>query len=91
MLMQESIFALTVNKLCTTKFFCKSFLKQGMPIVIFFNFFIQILYYYGVMQVVVMYFGTILQSTIGTTACESISASGNIFLGMVCSLLQCLS
>lgn len=59
------------------------FAFNSMPVVIFFSFFISILYFYGIMQAVVKQLGWVLQSTIGTTACESISASGNIFLGMV--------
>lgn len=61
------------------------FALSGMPVIIFFSFFVSILYYYGIMQIIVNKFGKILQITIGTTACESISASGNIFLGMVIS------
>lgn len=53
---------------------------------IYVSFFVSILYYYGIMQIVVTKFGLLLQSTLGTTACESISASGNIFLGMVCTI-----
>lgn len=63
------------------------FAFTSMPVVIFFSFFVSILYYYGVMQIVVRQLGWLLQVTIGTTACESISASGNIFLGMVRWLL----
>lgn len=59
------------------------FALSGMPVIIFFSFFVSILYYYGIMQIIVNKFGHLLQTTIGTTACESISASGNIFLGMV--------
>ncbi|OTF77104.1 sodium/nucleoside cotransporter-like protein [Euroglyphus maynei] len=59
------------------------FALSGMPVIIFFSFFVSILYYYGLMQIIVNKFGHLLQATIGTTACESISASGNIFLGMV--------
>lgn len=55
-----------------------------MPVMIYVSFFVSILYYYGIMQIVVKKFGLLLQATLGTTACESISASGNIFLGMVC-------
>ncbi|KAH9506976.1 hypothetical protein DERF_011681 [Dermatophagoides farinae] len=58
------------------------FALSGMPVIIFFSFFVSILYYYGIMQIIVNKFGHLLQTTIGTTACESISASGNIFLGM---------
>ncbi|CAG2178005.1 unnamed protein product, partial [Oppiella nova] len=53
-----------------------------MPVVIFFSFFVSILYFYGVMQILVQKVGWFLQVTVGTTACESLNASGNIFLGM---------
>lgn len=51
--------------------------------ILFFSFFIQILYYYGTMQWVVLKLGWLLQVTIGTTACESVNAAANIFLGQV--------
>ena len=57
---------------------------QTLTVVLFFSFCIQILYYFGVMQKIVMKLGWFLQVTIGTTACESVNAAGNIFLGMVC-------
>ncbi|KAG7167255.1 Solute carrier family 28 member 3-like 1 [Homarus americanus] len=41
----------------------------------------SILYYFGVMQWVVLKLGWMLQVTIGTTACESVNAAANIFLG----------
>lgn len=63
------------------------FAFNSMPVVIFFSFFVSILYFYGIMQTVVKKLGWLLQATIGTTACESISASGNIFLGMVSILI----
>lgn len=53
-----------------------------LTVVIFFSFFVSILYYYGVMQVMVMKVGWLLHHTMGTTACESMNAAGNIFLGM---------
>ncbi|XP_063860890.1 solute carrier family 28 member 3-like isoform X2 [Scylla paramamosain] len=52
-----------------------------LPVILFFSFCVQILYYYGVMQWVVMKIGWFLQVTIGTTACESVNAAANIFLG----------
>uniref|UniRef100_A0A6A7FZT3 Solute carrier family 28 member 3-like n=1 Tax=Hirondellea gigas TaxID=1518452 RepID=A0A6A7FZT3_9CRUS len=54
---------------------------QVLPVVLFFSFCIQILYYYGIMQWVVIKMGWLLQVTVGTTACESINAAANIFLG----------
>ena len=39
------------------------------------------LYYWGILQWFVQKIGWLLHTTIGTTACESLSASANIFLG----------
>lgn len=58
------------------------FAFKVLPVILFFSFFVSILYYYGIMQVVVMKAGWFLQVTIGTTPCESINAAANIFLGM---------
>ncbi|KAF2362673.1 Concentrative nucleoside transporter metazoan/bacterial [Trinorchestia longiramus] len=52
-----------------------------LPVTLFFSFFIQILYYYGIMQWVVYKLGWLLQVSVGTTACESLNAAANIFLG----------
>lgn len=53
-----------------------------LPVIFFFSFFVSILYYLGVMQWIILKLGWILQQLIGTTVCESVTASGNIFLGM---------
>nr|XP_027214511.1 solute carrier family 28 member 3-like [Penaeus vannamei] len=52
-----------------------------LSVILFFSFCIQILYYWGVMQWVVIKLGWVLQVTVGTTACESVNAAANIFLG----------
>lgn len=52
-----------------------------LPVIIFFSFCIQILYYYGVMCWILTRLGWILQITVGTTACESLNAAANIFIG----------
>ncbi|XP_050738242.1 sodium/nucleoside cotransporter 1-like [Eriocheir sinensis] len=57
------------------------FAFQVLSVILFFSFFIQILYYYGAMQWVVLKLGWLLQVSIGTTACESVNAAANIFLG----------
>jgi nucleoside permease NupC len=44
---------------------------------------VQILYYYGVMQWVVVNLGWLLQKAMGTTVCESVNAAASIFIGMV--------
>lgn len=59
------------------------FAFKVLPVILFFSFFVSILYFYGVMQVLVVKLGWLLQMTVGTTACESINAAANIFLGMV--------
>lgn len=53
-----------------------------LPVIFFFSFFISILYYLGAMQWVVLKLGWVLQTILGTTVCESVTAAANIFLGM---------
>lgn len=57
------------------------FAFKVLSVILFFSFCIQILYYWGVMQWVVIKLGWVLQVTVGTTACESVNAAANIFLG----------
>ncbi|KAK7065211.1 hypothetical protein SK128_010433 [Halocaridina rubra] len=57
------------------------FAFKVLSVTLFFSFCIQILYYFGVMQWIVIKMGWFLQITIGTTACESVNAAANIFLG----------
>lgn len=57
------------------------FAFQVLSVILFFSFCIQILYYWGVMQWIVLKLGWFLQVTVGTTACESVNAAANIFLG----------
>lgn len=45
------------------------------------GFFVNILYYYGVMQKFVGGLGSFLQAVMGTTICESVNCAANIFLG----------
>ncbi|KAH0953201.1 hypothetical protein HN011_008798 [Eciton burchellii] len=62
--------------------------KQGifafsvLPVIFFFSFAAQILSYLGAMQWIIMKLGWILQSIVGTTLCESITAAANPFIGM---------
>ncbi|EZA61523.1 hypothetical protein DMN91_003553 [Ooceraea biroi] len=53
-----------------------------LPVIFFFSFAVQILCYIGALQWVIMKLGWILQSILGTTLCESISAAANPFIGM---------
>ncbi|XP_068207832.1 uncharacterized transporter YutK-like [Palaemon carinicauda] len=59
----------------------KVFAFKVLPVTLYFSFCIQILYYFGIMQWFVLKLGWCLQVTIGTTACESVNAAANIFLG----------
>jgi nucleoside permease NupC len=62
---------------------CVSSVSQVLSVIYFFSFFIQMFYYWGVMQWVVAKVGWMLQVTIGTTAVESLAAAANIFFGPV--------
>lgn len=53
-----------------------------LPVIFFFSFIVSVLYFYGAMQWIIKQLGSLLQSLMGTTLCESVIVSGNIFLGM---------
>lgn len=57
------------------------FALQVLPIVIFFSALISVLYYTGIMQVVIKFLGGGLSKLLGTSKSESISAAANIFVG----------
>jgi len=57
------------------------FMFKVLSIIYFFNFCVSMLFYLGTMQWIVVKLGWLLQVTVGTTACESLNASANIFLG----------
>ncbi|KAJ3652470.1 hypothetical protein Zmor_018431 [Zophobas morio] len=46
------------------------------------SFAINILYYYGIMQSIILNLGIFLQWLLGTPICESVNSAANIFLGM---------
>ena len=54
-----------------------------MPVVVFLSSVISVLYYLGIMQIVILKLAWIMQRTMGTTAAESVNAAGNIFIGQV--------
>nr|CAD7577803.1 unnamed protein product [Timema californicum] len=56
---------------------------QVMPVIFFFCFCVQILFYYGIIQNIVVKLGWLLQISLGTTVAESVNASASVFLGMV--------
>ncbi|CAG0898788.1 unnamed protein product, partial [Cyprideis torosa] len=57
------------------------FAFKVLSVIFFFSFCINILYYYGIMQWVVIKVGWLLQVSVGTTAAESMNAAANIFVG----------
>jgi CNT family concentrative nucleoside transporter len=57
------------------------FAFKVLPTIIFFSSFITILYYLGVIQWVVKGFARVMMWVMGTSGAESLSASGNIFVG----------
>ena len=63
------------------------FAFQILPTIIFFSAFMAILYHFGIMQVVVKYIARAMQKTMGTSGSETLSASGNIFVGQTEALL----
>ena len=52
-----------------------------LPIIIFFSSMVAVLYYLGIMQLVVKVIGGALQKMLGTSRTESLSATANIFVG----------
>ena len=60
----------------------KVFVFSVLPTIFFFNLCISVLHYLGVMQKVLMKLGSVLQSVLGTTICESVAAVGMIFLSI---------
>ncbi len=52
-----------------------------LPTIIFFSALMSVLYYLGVMQVIVKGLAWVMQRTLRTSGAETLSASGNIFLG----------
>lgn len=57
------------------------FLFNVLGIIIFFSALISVLYYIGVMQLIVKYIGGALSKLLGTKKAESFSATANIFVG----------
>lgn len=54
-----------------------------LPSIIFFSSLMSVLYHLGIMQLVVRGFAWVMQRTLRTSGAETLSASGNIFLGLV--------
>uniref|UniRef100_A0A8W8LTB1 Sodium/nucleoside cotransporter n=1 Tax=Magallana gigas TaxID=29159 RepID=A0A8W8LTB1_MAGGI len=59
------------------------FAFRVLPVVVYFYTVTSVLYYLGVMQVIVKKMGMFLSFCLGTSPAESLNAVGNIFVGMV--------
>ncbi len=57
------------------------FAFQVLPVIIFFSAVISVLYHYGIMQFIVRYLGGGISRLLQTSRAESVSATGNIFVG----------
>lgn len=57
------------------------FAFQVLTVIIFFSSLISVLYYLGIMQVIIRFLGGGLSWLLGTSKAESISAAANIFVG----------
>ncbi|XP_012935668.1 solute carrier family 28 member 3 [Aplysia californica] len=57
------------------------FAFKVLPVVVYFSTCVSMLYYLGVMQVVIRQLGKFLTFCLGTSPSESINAAGNIFIG----------
>ncbi|XP_019612206.2 sodium/nucleoside cotransporter 2 [Rhinolophus sinicus] len=58
------------------------FAFQALPVIVYFGCVMSILYYLGLVQWVVQKIAWFLQTTMGTTATETLAVAGNIFVGM---------
>jgi concentrative nucleoside transporter, CNT family len=58
-----------------------SFAIAALPVIIFFASLISILYYLGIMQLIIKWVGGAIQAVTGITKVESLGAAANIFVG----------
>lgn len=57
------------------------FAMSVLTIIIFFSSLISVLYYLGIMQIVIKFIGGFLSKVLGTSQAESVNAAANIFVG----------
>lgn len=65
----------------TPAFAVHTFAFKVLPTIIFFSSLMSLMYYFGIMQLVVQFLARIMQRTLGTSGAESLSTAGNIFVG----------
>ncbi len=59
----------------------QNFAIQALPVIIFFASLVSILYYLGIMQLIVRWLGGAIEWVIGVSKVESLCAAANIFVG----------
>ncbi|XP_074210141.1 sodium/nucleoside cotransporter 1 isoform X4 [Camelus bactrianus] len=59
------------------------FAFQVLPVIVFFSCAMSVLYYVGLMQWVILKISWLMQVTMGTTATETLSVAGNIFVSQI--------
>ena len=59
----------------------RNFAIQALPVIIFFAALVSILYYLGIMQLVVRWLGGAIEKVIGVSKVESLCAAANVFVG----------
>jgi CNT family concentrative nucleoside transporter len=69
------------GKMATPEIGGQSFAIAALPVIIFFASLVSILYYLGVMQLVVRWVGGGIEKVIGVSKVESLCAAANIFVG----------
>ncbi len=52
-----------------------------LPTIVFFSALMSLLYYMGIMQLIIGVIARVMQTTLGTSGAETLSAAGNIFVG----------
>ncbi|WP_227630033.1 nucleoside recognition domain-containing protein, partial [Klebsiella oxytoca] len=57
------------------------FALRVLPVIVFFSSLIAVLYYLGIMQLVIRILGGALRAVLKTSRTESLSATANIFVG----------
>ena len=58
-----------------------NFAFKALPTIIFFSGLMSVLYYFGIIQFLVKWIAKLMQKTMGTSGSETLSVSGNIFVG----------
>ena len=59
-----------------------------MPVVIFFGSFVNLLYYFGAIQYIILKVSFLINTIMGTSPTESMNSTANVFLGMVNRILD---